>query len=182
MPMTRLRSFLIIISQGMLLISCSFVKFNCEPINPSSSKCSIFHTEEEIDITIEEAISKGFPIFLPSDEALDRRGISSQPSVHFKGLNKECSYIEIIYYYNNDLNEQAINIEISNGCTLDLLRGYETDFAWARDGVALVMNENDNYSRISFLEPTQSFRYLVFSEENQVTTMEILNTIDKGSN
>jgi len=178
--MTKLRSFLFIFFQTIFIISCSFVNLNCEPINPSLAKCSIFQPEEEINITIEEAISIGFPIFMPSDKALDRRGIYSQPSVHFKGLNKECSYIKIIYYYKDDLNDQAISIEISNGCAFDLLRGYTTDFAWARDGVALIMNENENYSRISFIEPTQSFRYHVFSEENQKTTMEILNTIDNG--
>jgi hypothetical protein len=156
-----------------LLLLC----FACDLLSNIDSKSPI--------ITIEEAVSKGFPIYLPSENILQSMGISVSPTVTMNTRERNCTYLSVDYPYENkpldpENGKPAIKMLVSDGCAYPGWQGYPAQLSWAVDGKAIRVGEDfvdELPPIILFNEPTQKFQYVVFSEESLDNTMKLLESM-----
>lgn len=136
-------------------------------------------------ITIEDAISKGFPIYLPSDDIIQSMGISVSPTVTANTRDRNCTYLSVEYPYENkqldsENGKPAIKMLVSDGCAYPAWQGYPAELSWAVDGKAIRVGEDfvdESPPIILFNEPIQEFQYVVFSEESLDNTMNLLESM-----
>ncbi len=137
-------------------------------------------------ITIEDAIERGFPIYLPSNNALQSTGIANSPTITVNTQGRNCTYLSIDFPYENkpqsqDDEKPAIRMLVSDGCAYPAWQGYQTELSWALEGKAIRVG--DDYVDelppiILFEEPAQHFQYVVFSEESLDNTMKLLESMN----
>jgi hypothetical protein len=137
-------------------------------------------SDEELVITLENAVERGFPVYLPSDDMLQSVGIVNPPTVILKTQDKTCSYLEIHFKYEDEAdNNTAMLMQVSNGCAFPFWRdASEVELQWANEGKAWYLGEDKESPVVVFDEPTHQFLYVVFSEEPLSTTLEILESMD----
>ena len=136
-------------------------------------------------ISLEEAVSRGFPIYLPSDEILQSMEISDSPSIAVKTEGRNCTYLSVDFPYENKETDPnngnpAIRMLVSDGCAYPAWQGYPTELSWAVDGRATRVGEDyvdELPPIILFKEPKQEFQYVVFSEESLDNTMKLLESM-----
>jgi hypothetical protein len=148
------------------------------------SVLALYLTNGPTDITIEDAVDDGFPIYMPSGELLQSMGISNSPIITKERNDRICTYLNVDLYYENPPvetgDEPALHMVVSDGCAYRYVPGYQTELSWAVGGKA--MRIGDDYVDqlppiISFKEPTQQFQYVVFSEETLDNTMKLLESM-----
>ena len=137
-------------------------------------------------ITLEEAVSRGFPIYLPADDILQSMGISNAPAITVNMQGRNCTSLSVDFPYENkpiDPNnaKPAIRMLVSDGCAYPAWQGYPVELSWAVDGKATRVGEDyvdELPPIILFKEPTQKFQYVVFSEESLDNTMKLLESMN----
>jgi hypothetical protein len=144
--------------------------------------CSLLPTRsvEPPTITVEEAVSRGFPIYLPSDDILQSMGISNSPAVTVNMEGRNCTYLSVDFPYEDKLTDpnnqkSAIRMLVSDGCA------YPAELSWVVEGKATRVGEDyvdELPPIILFEEPTQEFQYVVFSEESLDNTMKLLESMN----
>jgi hypothetical protein len=136
-------------------------------------------------ITLEDAVAKGYPIYLPANDVLQPMGISTSPEVTLNSEGRDCTYIAIDLPYENkphDPNDEkpALRMLVSGGCAYPYWQGYPAELSWAVGGQAIRVGEDfvDQFPPIIlFEEPTQEFQYVVFSEESLDNTIKLLESM-----
>ncbi len=136
-------------------------------------------------ITLEDAISKDYPIYLPDDNVLQSMGISNSPTITVQNEGRNCTYLSIDLPYENkpqnpNENKPALQMLVSDGCAYPGWQGYPAELSWAVDGKAIRVGDDfvDKLPPIIlFEEPTQEFQYVVFSQESLDNTMKLLESM-----
>jgi hypothetical protein len=136
-------------------------------------------------ITLEEAISRGFPIYLPSDDILQSMRISNSPTITVNMEGRNCTYLLVDFPYEDKQTDPnngkpAMRMLVSDGCAYPGYTGYPAELSWALEGKAIRVGDDfvdELPPIILFEEPTQEFQYVVFSEESLDNTMELLESM-----
>jgi hypothetical protein len=140
---------------------------------------------EPVPITVGEAVERGFPIYLPSNDILKSMGITTLPTTTLNSQGTNCVYLSIDFLYKNkppDQNDEkpAMKMLVSDGCAYPAWQGYEIELSWAVEGKATRVGEDfvdELPPIILFEEPTRQFQYVVFSEEPFDNTMKLLESM-----
>lgn len=138
-----------------------------------------------IPIAIGEAVERGFPVYLPSNDILRSMGIATLPTTIILSQGRDCTYLSIDFHYENkpqdpDNEKPAIKMLVSDGCAYPVWQGYGTELSWAVGGKATRVGEDfvdELPPIILFEEPTRGFQYVVFSEESLDNTMKLLESM-----
>ena len=70
---------------------------------------------------------------------------------------------------------------VSDGCAMRMWQGYSTELSWSVDKVAMRLGDDfvdELPPVILFLEPTQRFQYIVYSQLSFDDTMLILESME----
>lgn len=135
--------------------------------------------DEEIPISVDDAVEKGFPVYLPSGDILQSMDIAVSPTVLVNTQDNTCSYLLIEYHYvDKELETPAMSMQVSDGCMATFWRGYAVELSRADGGTATLVEEDRVTPIVIFNEPVQRFQYVVFSQEPLSNTLKLLESME----
>ena len=149
--------------------------------------CSLLPSTNDKPATLmfEDAIERGFPIYLPSNDLLQSLKISTSPTITLNSEVRNCTYLSVDFPYENKSHDQndekpAIRMLVSDGCAYPAWQGYPAELSWANEGKAIRVGEDfvdELPPIILFEEPLKEFQYVVFSKESLDDTMQLLESM-----
>ena len=151
----------------------------CEPASPSTINCSPTNTVNEVNLSINEAVEQGFPLYLPSAQTVETEQLVFPPSIYYEVYNSTCTYLRIPIQQQGQ-QIPIVSLQISNGCAYPLsseMYVHEIPVSWAENGKAYLIDEFEE-SAIVLKESLNGFQYLVFFEGSLDSTVELLESME----
>lgn len=152
---------------------------SCEPASPSTVNCSPRNTVNAVNLSINEAVEHGFPLYLPSTQTVKIEQLVFPPEIYHEVYNSACSYL-IIPIERQGQETPIVALQISNGCAYPLPSSmYTSDMplSWAENGKAYLIDDHEE-PIIVIKESMSGFQYLVFFEEPLNSTIDLLESME----
>lgn len=170
-------TLILLIVCGIIYIWNEISTYSCSPVGPSTTRCGPGNLDAELPITIDQAIEKGFPIYMPSMQIIESLDLSFPPIVTLKMHNSTCSYVEILFVHKQD-SSLFVTMRVSNGCAFSVpssMYSQELKLDWAKDQSAFLIEYKEE--TLIVIKEINGFQYLIVPEGSMTTTLEFLESM-----